>query len=323
MSFLSGALNMLDSLNPVSKLLDAAGDALGLPPEVKNSLKIGAGFFTGNVVMIATGAANAAEDAKRHAAATTEYPASGAGGGGGYGGAGYAAGGSSAGHAAGSRQAGTLDPSILDYRDALRTLSASFELLDTMDARNNDKFDLQTLARVRGNLSLPADLREAAGFLLANPQYRNQLDTAHRGGSVDGTISRKDVDQALRNVDRDIARHGVRQPEPHCAPPSSPPPGCDPPAPGTPAPTPPTPAPTPAPAPGSGASPLDPEIHDYLSALRTLEANFPTLDGAAGSVNTRLSLEELRSMAHDLRLSPELRKAAHFLTTNPGYFERL
>ena len=28
-------------------------------------------------------------------------------------------------------------------------------------------------------------------------------------------------------------------------------------------------------------------------------------------------------MAHDLRLSPELRKAAHFLTTNPGYFERL
>jgi hypothetical protein len=182
MSFLSGALNMLDSLNPVSKLLDAAGDALGLPPEVKNALKIGAGFATGNVVMIATGAANAAEDAKSHAAATTEYPSSSAGGSGGYGGAGYASGGSSAGHAAGSRQAGTLDPSVLDYRDALRTLSANFELFDTLYGSNNDKFDLETLAKVRGNLSLPADVREAAAFLLAHPHYRNQLDTAHKGG---------------------------------------------------------------------------------------------------------------------------------------------
>ena len=318
MSFLSGALNMLDSLNPVSKLLDAAGDALGLPPEIKNAIKIGGGIWTGNVVMIATGAANAANDAARHAAATTEYPSNSAGGSAGYGGAGYAA---------GARQAGTLDPSVLEYRDALRTLSANFETFDTLYGSNNDKFDLATLAKVHGNLSLPADVREAAGFLLANPHYRRQLDTAHRGGGADGTISRKDLDQALRNVDKDIAKHGVRQPETHCPPPSAPPPSCGTPSPGTPSPgtpSPGTPPPsTPAPAPGSGGSPLDPEIHDYLSALKTLEANFSTLDGAAGSVNTRLSLEELRSMAHDLRLSPELRKAAHFLTTNPGYFERL
>jgi hypothetical protein len=98
--------------------------------------------------------------------------------------------------------------------------------------------------------------------------------------------------------------------------PPSPTPGC-----GTPGPS--TPQPPSGPAPVGNGSPLDPEIHDYRSALRTLEANFATLDGAAGAHNGRITLEDLRSMSNDARLSPELRKAAAFLVANPGYFERL
>ncbi|MBF5044701.1 hypothetical protein FGE12_20035 [Aggregicoccus sp. 17bor-14] len=320
MSFLSGALHMLDSLNPVSKLLDAAGDALGLPPEVKHALKIGAGFATGNVVMIATGAADAAEDAARHIPARTEYSPGGSGGQQSCPGYAPPAGGSRA-PVGPDPQAGRLDPRVLEYRDALRTVSSNFELFDVIDGSNNDKFSYQTLGKVRDNGQVPADVRKAADFLLSHPEYLRQLDTAHRGGNPDGTISRKDLDQALRNVDKAIAEHGVREPcdaPPPCAPPP-------PPSGGTPS-TPPPPGGTPStPSPGTGGSgsPLDPEIHDYLSALRTLEANFPTMDGAAGSVNARLSLEDLRNMASDLRLSPELRKAAQFLSTNPGYFERL
>jgi hypothetical protein len=323
MSLISGALKMLDSFNPVSKLLDVAGDALGLPPEMKNVLKIGGGFLTGNVVMIASGAMNAAEDAARHRPATTEYPA-GSGGGIGAGPSGYAPPASGNSHGAG-RQGGTLDPSILEYRDSLRTLSAGFEVFDALDGSNNDKFDLRTLSKVANEPRMSADLRKAASFLLAHPEYRNQLDTAHKGGRVDGTISRKDVDQALRNVDKAIAQHGVREPA-HCAPPapSGPvPPPCGTPAPGTPVPS--TPAPptgTPS-VPGNSGSPLDPELRDYLSALKTVEANFATLDGAAGVHNGQITLADLRGMANDARLSPELRQAARFLVSNPGYFERL
>jgi hypothetical protein len=99
------------------------------------------------------------------------------------------------------------------------------------------------------------------------------LDTAGKGGRVDGTISQQDVQKALKKVNDDIARHGVRQP-------SAPAPSV--PAPSTPAPGPSTPAPVegtppsipgPKPVPGGECSGVNDIIHNpHLSLEEKLQA---------------------------------------------------
>jgi hypothetical protein len=73
----------------------------------------------------------------------------------------------------------------------------------------------------------------------------------------------------------------------------------------------------------SGGSHLDPKMNDYFDALQTLEQNFRTLDATDGKLDGSLSKADLQRISGDQRVSPELRKAARFLTENPGYFERL
>lgn len=236
LDFIKNAVNTL--AGPMASAVDFAGDKLGLPPLLTNSIKTVAGAVTGNVMMAASGALGVMSELQKNPAAQTEFTPS-------KDSAtaqdGYAASPCATSATGCTVSTGSLDPGVLQYRDALNTLAANFGLLDTLDGKKNEKIDQRTLVAAANHPSLSPELRNAARFMLEHPEYRNMVDTAGKGGSVDGTISQLDVQQALKKVNEDIARYGVRQPpRPQPAP--------------TPAPTPPpvsTPAPTPPPVCGT------------------------------------------------------------------------
>jgi hypothetical protein len=278
LDFIKNAVNTL--AGPMATAVDLAGDVLGLPPLLTNSIKAVAGAATGNVMMAASGAMGVLSELHKNPAAETEfYPSSDAA----QAQEGYAPA-SLASASTASTSTGTLEPAVREYQDSLRTLAANYGLLDTLSGRKDGKFDLDTLRAAATSPSLSAQVQKAARFLLEHPEYRNMLDTAGKGGKVDGTISQQDVQQALKKVNEDIATYGVRRPStstpgpsapPVCIPPpvSSPPspvesrapspqppvpvPGAPYPVPGAPYPVPGAPVPTPAPpkpVPSNGSS---------------------------------------------------------------------
>lgn len=273
LDFIKNAVNTL--AGPMATAVDFAGDKLGLPPVLTNSIKAVAGAMTGNVMMMTSGALGVMSELQKHPAAQTEFcpcsdparaqdgyagaehGASGAGTTGGSTGStgssnttnsgttrpGASSGTSGTSASGGTASTGCLEPGVVEYQEALRTLAANFGILDTLCGKRNGKIDVPTLETAANNSNLSPELRKAARFMLQHPEYRNMLDTAGKGGKVDGTISQLDVQQALKKVNEDIARYGVRQPST-----SRPAP-----APSTPAPAPSTPpAPAPSTPPTSG-----------------------------------------------------------------------
>ncbi|KFE62893.1 hypothetical protein [Hyalangium minutum] len=224
LDFIKNAVNTL--AGPMATIVDFAGDKLGLPPLLTNSIKAAAGALTGNVMMAASGALGVVSELTKNPAAQTEfYPAQDAA----KAQEGYAP---AKQQAASAASTGYLEPSVLQYQEALRTIAANFGMLDTLNSKQNSKFDLSTLQKAAENPNLSPELRSAARFLLEHPEYRNMLDTAGKGGSADGTISQLDVQRALKKVNDDIAQYGVRQPSTSC--PAKPPPVGTPSNPGTP-----------------------------------------------------------------------------------------
>ncbi|WP_257449271.1 hypothetical protein [Archangium lipolyticum] len=228
---IGGGVNFLSG----GGLIDALGNAVGLPPVITNAAKTLAGAVTGNVLLAADGVMGLAKELSQNQAAVTEFVSSKddkvacegyakPGGKGSTQDAPPATQGTKGSAAPGEvRSDGALDPSILEYREALKTLDANFTLFDTVDNVKNGKFTRQTLEKVADSASMPESVRNAARFLLAHPEYRTQLDTAsQKGGFVDGTFSTKDVRAALSDVETRIAKYGVRG-ESQAAPP--PPPG--------------------------------------------------------------------------------------------------
>jgi hypothetical protein len=222
LDFIKNAVNTL--AGPLATAVDFAGDKLGLPPLLTNSIKAATGVLTGNVMMAASGALGVISELQKNPPAETEFlPASDPAK-------------AQEGYAPSTHQAtpaasktGYLEPSILEYREALRTIAANFGILDTLTGKKNSKIDQHTLRAAAQHPNLSPELRSAARFLLEHPEYRNALDTASKGGAVDGTISQRDVQSALKKVNDDIALYGVRQP-------STPTPGAPQPAPGAPPP---------------------------------------------------------------------------------------
>lgn len=74
---LGAAGNVLGAIDITSKVVDVATNALGLPPEVANAVKVGAGIVTGNPIMAANGAVGLAGNVLEKAA-ETEFAPSGA-----------------------------------------------------------------------------------------------------------------------------------------------------------------------------------------------------------------------------------------------------
>lgn len=280
LDFIKNAVNTL--AGPMASIVDIAGDRLGLPPLLTNSIKAAAGVMTGNVMMTASGALGVFSELTKNPAAQTEfYPAQDAA----KAQEGYAP---ATQRAASAAKTGYLEPSILKYQEALRTIAANFSILDTLNSKQNSKFDLSTLQKAAQHPNFSPELRSAARFLLEHPEYRNMLDTAGKGGSVDGTISQLDVQRALKKVNDDIAQYGVRQPSTPA--PSKPPPPGGPSNPGTPG-QPGTPVESKPPSTGQPSPPVE-------SAPPTAPAPKPSgSSGASGSVsdiinNPNMSMEE-------------------------------
>ncbi|RKG93225.1 hypothetical protein D7X32_43835, partial [Corallococcus carmarthensis] len=177
LDILKGVANLLGG--PMAAVTDLAGDALGLPPVLTNSIKTAAGVMTGNVMMAASGALGVADELKKNPSAKTEYcaPQDAA-----KAGAGYAAsasvGGAQAGGASGSRS--PLDPKLLDYADSLRTLEANFGYLDLLDGKKDGSLSHADLQRISQDRNVSPSLRDAARFLVDNRTFFEQVDTAKK-----------------------------------------------------------------------------------------------------------------------------------------------
>lgn len=210
--------------SPLTGALDLAGDALGLPKVLTNSIKAAVGVATGNVMMVADGMVGIMSELTKNPPAKTELcspkdPVRA--------GEGYAPAptrpqpqqgtqGSHGTSAPAQSGGGIIDPKTLEYRDALRQLSANFDLLEGTEkgtfTGKNGKIDVEVLSKAVKNMSLPEGLRSACRFFMNNEPYRNMLDTAGKGGRTDGTISTTDVQAALTKVNQDIAQLGVSSP---------------------------------------------------------------------------------------------------------------
>lgn len=67
-----GGISQLTGMDPVAFMIDKAGDALGLPPAIRNVAKIAIGMATSDVLCIASGASGLAAEAAKEEPATTE-----------------------------------------------------------------------------------------------------------------------------------------------------------------------------------------------------------------------------------------------------------
>jgi hypothetical protein len=304
--FIKDALGALAS--PLTGALDLVGDTLGLPKVVTNSIKAAVGVATGNVLMVADGVSGVMSELAKNPPAKTEYtpPRDPAQAGAGYAPPATSSHGTHGASAPGQSRGGILDPITLEYRDALRQLSANFDLLEATEKNaallgKNGKIDKETLAKGANNPRLPQGLRDACRFFLNHPEYRDMLDTAGKGGRVDGTISTKDVQAALSKVNADIAKYGVRDTKPA-------------PAPSTPA---------PAPTQGKPGSPLDSNFGQYREMLGILDANYRTFDASVGRLDEFLTRDNLKAIANNPNASAELKKVAQFFIAHPEYYDRL
>lgn len=328
LDFLKGAANLL--AGPLSTAVDFAGNTLGLPPLITQSVKAATGAATGNVMMAASGAMGMAQELSKNPPAKTEYRPSSSGGQARVG-EGYA---SSSVLAPG---ASPLDPKMADYADALKVLEANFDQLDLLDGKKGGSLSRKDLERLANDASLSRQLRDAARFLLENKALFEQLDnhgTMGRGGffGIAGalrnldTFSLKDLRGELDRVERDFARYG-RPGRPGTGPTPGPAPVCEmpmptPPTPAPPTPAPPTPAP-PTPAPGRPGDALDPNFREYRDALSVLSRNWDTFDGAVGARDNLLTRDNLDAILANPASSATLKRAAQFFKDHPEYYDRL
>lgn len=246
LDILKGVANLLGG--PMTAVVDLAGNALGLPPVLTQSIKTAAGVMTGNVMMAASGALGVADELKKNPPAKTEYcaPQDAAKAGAGY--APAANGGSSQAGAGAAGSRSPLDPKLLDYADSLRTLEANFGYLDLMDGRKDGTLSHGDLQRIAQDANVSPSLRDAAKFLVDNRGFFEQVDTAQKKllhvpvpNFNDDRIDLMSLQQESKRLAADFAKYG--RPE----------------RPGRPSPTPsdcdPVPSDCPPPATGGGSGP--------------------------------------------------------------------
>ncbi|MFB1482955.1 hypothetical protein [Corallococcus sp. RDP092CA] len=354
LDILKGVANLLGG--PMAAVTDLAGDALGLPPVLTNSIKTAAGVMSGNVMMAASGALGVADELKKNPSAKTEYcaPQDAARAGAGYygGSASQKTGGTS-----GSRS--PLDPKLLDYADSLRTLEANFGYLDLLDGKKDGTLSHADLQRISQDRSVSPSLRDAARFLVDNRTFFEQVDTAKKsllGLKMpvlnDDRFDLMGLQQESKRLAAEFAKYGrpERQGRPapstsDCAPP---PLDCAPPIPGG------------GSGPGSGAGrpgsgggstdggasgrpgqgggstggtgrpgghggsgAADPDLAEYADALRVLDENWDTFDTANGTKDGKLTMADLEAVLGSPAASSTLKRAAQFFTDHPEYWHRL
>ncbi|REG31984.1 hypothetical protein ATI61_105311 [Archangium gephyra] len=214
---LGSALGGVTSLLSGGALIDAAGNALGLPPAITHAAKVAVGAMTGNVLLAADGAMGLAQELTKNPPATTEYtpPADSARACEGY--ASPPARGCSPAETSGPAQAcgGTqgshLDPKMNDYFHALQTLQQNFRYLDATDGKLDGHLSRGDLKRISEDARVSPGLRQAARFLVDNPGYFERLDNTggpRQGASNDDRFTPHGLQNELNTVRADFARYG-------------------------------------------------------------------------------------------------------------------
>ncbi|MCY1042623.1 hypothetical protein OV208_14960 [Corallococcus sp. bb12-1] len=213
LDILKGVANLLGG--PMTAVVDLAGNALGLPPVLTNSIKTAAGVMTGNVMMAASGALGVADELKKNPPAKTEYcaPQDAA-----KAGAGYAPSANTGSAQAGSGASGArspLDPKLLDYADSLRTLEANFGYLDLMDGRKDGTLSHGDLQRIAQDANVSPSLRDAAKFMVENRGFFEQVDTSKNKVLLlpvpnfnDDRIDLMSLQQESKRLAADFAKYG-------------------------------------------------------------------------------------------------------------------
>ena len=323
LDFLKGAANLL--AGPMSAAVDLAGNALGLPPLITNSIKAATGVATGNVMMAASGAMGVAKELSQNPAAKTEYrpPSS---GGDSKVGEGYAS--SSPIIPSGSSP---LDPKMADYADALKVLEANFDQLDYLDGKKSGSLSKKDLERISNDASLSPQLRNAARFMLQNKALFERLDNGSKllnfgmiGALTNDRFGLADLRSELKRVEGEFARYG-RPERPGSGGPggSGGVPGTGTPSTGT-CPSPSTGRPSPAPpAPSPSGNGLDPAFAEYRDALSVLNSNWDTFDAAVGTKDNVLTRDNLDAILSNPAASATLKRAAQFFKDHPEYYDRL
>ncbi|OJH35554.1 hypothetical protein BON30_38630 [Cystobacter ferrugineus] len=213
--FLGGVTNFLSG----GFIVDALGNALGLPPLITNAAKAMVGAATGNVMLAMDGAKGVAQELGKNPPASTEYcpprdstracegysrPTHGSspvGGG-----------------------EGRLDPEMKDYLQSLQTLERNFQYLDATDGKMEGYLRLSDLQRIAGDRRVSPELREAARFLVANPGYFERLDVSTDATGLLGGVSRvfkndnafcvQDLRGEIGKVKAELASGGTARPPP-------------------------------------------------------------------------------------------------------------
>jgi len=171
------------------------------------------------------------------------------------------------------------------FQQSVQTIKENFDKLDGFSVFGiGADFDVNTLYKASQDSSNPK-LQAAAKFLMEHPDMLAELDTGKHGGKADGTISLGDVDTKLSALDREMA---VRK------------------------------------------LPSDPRLGELVQSMDTLIANWDFLDDANNNwlnpfdgKDGVVSKEDLDKVAGDPNASPELRRAALFLSTNPDLLHML
>ena len=225
MGFLGGALGVI--LNPVGKIIDVVGDAVGLPPVVQDGVKVAVGVATGNLILAAEGAVGAVASLSKSAPAETSYvparqrPQEG-----------YAAPSCAAPDGAAS---GNLDAKLVPYLEAIKTFEQNLGYLDGVAGKKDGRITRADLGAIEGDTRVSPSLRQAAGFFLDNPGYFTQLETSGKYGLFDWSTPRQDDAFNLKNLGSErrrveslFAEHGRPEAATPCEPPRSSPPACPP-----------------------------------------------------------------------------------------------
>ena len=97
---------------------------------------------------------------------------------------------------------GDVNTSGETYQQALQTISDNFSLFDTAAGVGapDGLIGRNDLQAILNNPGVSADVKAAAKFMLDNPAYFNEAETAQYGGKMDGLLGKGDVAAALAQV---------------------------------------------------------------------------------------------------------------------------
>ncbi|MGC4122490.1 MAG: hypothetical protein QM765_49515 [Myxococcales bacterium] len=191
------------------------------------------------------------------------------------------------------------------WTSALNTVNKYYDLLDTAAGVGGKdgligRCDLEAALQ---NPSLPAELKQACAFMLANPAAFNQLEVSAGIGKVDGLIGKCDIEAALKV--------GANSGKPVGGSPSSASPGS---------------VNDGQPVTGQPAS-NQPRTYDekWASALDNVNKYYDLLDTAAGvgGKDGLIGRCDLEAALRNPSLPAELKQACAFLLANPAAFNQL